>query len=548
MRERLLYLILMLGLVACGEDKAPSETAGGSGGTSSVAKQEPAPTQEVGAEAAALVPADAHAIVCIRSLDGATSMLNDFSQAIGEHLPVDPKMGLAAMTGVDPSLVDGSRQILAAVKMTREAPGRVMTFVLPVTDVDKAAAGGLSLTKVKSGGYLGVSSAQGYAAGEGNALLSDLPDGDIVVRLDLAALAKLYDPEIQGGLGDGQGALSKMLGSQMPGVDAAGMVGKFFGWARDVVASAEQLDLVGGAKGGVVDVDVAFKVKEGSALAKAGEPSGLDALAKYVPSDFPVAILFRFDKSTLKEWMQASMEMAKQNMAPDMRESYGKLMTKSEALLDHLGGDWMASGKVGSDGLRFVTAISAKDPAGYVAEYLELTEDPALADVGMSIKDEGERDVAGVKVRRVRLTIDSAKFGPATGIPAGEVDMFVALLFGTGGINVDLAAAGDKLIMIWGSEDSLAAQVLGASEAPPAMKAARAEARGDLGFLVHVELRSLVQGIAAMARKVGDEKAPEIPDGPAAPVTFYGSREKRVYRFGLHLDAEQVKSIVKLMD
>jgi hypothetical protein len=392
-----------------------------------------------------------------------------------------------------------------------------------------------------------MSQAQGYAAGEGSPLLSGLPDGDLVVRLDLAALAKLYDARIQGGLEQAQEFLRGVFGGGMPGAEAVSTVDRFFGFARDIVSSAETLDVVGGAKGGVVDVDLAYTAKEGSVLAKGGGGSALDALAKYVPSDFPVALLFRFEKSTLLEWMRASIEMARQNMPPEERESYGEFMTKAETLFEDLGGDWLFAGKVGKDGLSLVTAGSATDAAGYIAKYLELVKDPSLADIGMSFKDEGERDVAGVKVRRVRITIDGEKFAAVAGVPAAQVDMFVALLFGTGGINLDLAAAGGNLVMVVGREDSLAAAVFGASEPNPTMRAARAEARGDLGFLVHVELRGLVKGIAALAAKVG-KTMPAIPDGPPAPLTFYGSRENRTYRFGLHVDAEQVKGVVKALE
>ena len=69
---------------------------------------------------------------------------------------------------------------------------------------------------------------------------------------------------------------------------------------------------------------------------------------------------------------------------------------------------------------------------------------------------------------------------------------------------------------------------------------------GELGFLVHLDVRGLLRGLVEYRRAAG-RTAPEVPEGGPVPIAVYGSRSGRVYQAGLSVELEQTGILVDLM-
>ncbi|MHC4971891.1 MAG: hypothetical protein ACYTG3_06135 [Planctomycetota bacterium] len=528
--RKLMLLVVAAALVACGNENAPG-TARPSLRRDSLRGTD-RPT--------GLVPDDAIVVVRLRSFDALRGLLKQVENAAGKTPVGDPLEQISAATDVDPRQVVADRPALIAVNMVGQPPRPKTTYILPVRE-PQAVAAKSPLANAVMGGYVGLSELEGYKAGTGSALANDLPDKSVVVRVDLARVVELQGPAIRMQLGMAQAMAANALQAGAPGSNPASMAW-LFGSLRDLVDSAETLEVVADNRGNTLDIDLAYTAKTGSALDKAEEKSTLGELAAHLPADFPLVLLFTLDLAGVMDLFDAFG----QQLPEQARAAFKARMAAAKAMVHGLGPEWAGGVDVSKEGFRMVCAGRAQDAGAYVQRYVDLVGAKAFRDSGVVATSEGKRTVGGATVHRVRLKLDAKKYAAAHGARAGEAASFFTNAFGEQGAVVDLAATGDRILVTVDRDGALCEQVLSGSGVPAGVDGALGRVPGELGFLVHLDVRGLVRGLAEYRRAAG-RSAPEVPEGGPVPISVYGSRAGRVYQAGLSIELEQTGLLVDLM-
>jgi hypothetical protein len=197
-----LWVALMVGaltlLGGCG-DETPSVTntensqdaIRGPGVSRSTDRTRPV-TVEAPSDVASLVPADSDMLLYVPSVEDLEGKLRRVVSAIDPQMvdQVDVNGMLSQMAGPLLDLVDRSKPLAIAMKMDPEA-GPVPTMVLPVTDVaaaKKRFKDGGQQEPASSGSYVQMMMKPGAPPAGGSTLATDIPEGDLVVRVNLAQL------------------------------------------------------------------------------------------------------------------------------------------------------------------------------------------------------------------------------------------------------------------------------------------------------------------------------------------------------------------------
>jgi len=342
-------------------------------------------------------------------------------------------------------------------------------------------------------------------------------------------------------LGMAQAMAANALQAGAPGSNPASMAW-LFGSLKDLVDSAETLEVVADTRSSVLDIDLAYTAKTGSALDKAEEKSTLGELATHLPADFPLVLLFTLDLAGVMDLFDS----VGQGLPEEARAEFKARMAAAKAIVHGLGPEWVGGVDVSGRGFRMVCAGRAQDAGAYVQRYVDLVGAKTFRDAGVVATPEGKRTVGSATVHRLRLKLDAQKYAKAHGARAGEAASFFTNAFGQEGAVVDLAAAGDRIIVTVDRDGALCEQVLSDDGVPADVERALGRVPGELGFLVHLDVRGLLRGLVEYRRAAG-RTAPEVPEGGPVPITVYGSRSGCVYQAGLSVELEQTGILVDLM-
>jgi len=520
-------------LGACGKDEP--EPAGRQAPAQAAAPaRAPAAFRET---VAALSPADAQIVLQCAS----ATRLTAIAQLAGPSAPPDPLALMCATVGIDAAKMDRTKPLAVAVTFAANVPPE-MTFILPCADPAAVAAAykGGSATK---GDYVALSTAPAPAAA-GSRLPEELPAGDVSARVDLAALLALYGPQVDQAL-KGAHAVTAQIAQASPGpVDVSSMFDVYFTAAEKVVASAEGLDFaVTRRNDGMVDLDLTFTAKAGSALdLKTGDRPSLRALAAELPPDFPCTAFLRFDWGSYMGWMGGFFDSLIAAMPAERREAFRNNLKRSEAALAALGHEGAFAFDCGAEGLRLVMVFRSPDPEAYVREYLAQLRDPVLGEMGMAIEDLGAHEVAGAQAHRLRCRMDMEKYVAAVGMsaPAGSQKVVDSVL-GREGLVCDLIAKKDLVVMAMDRAGTLSEHAAGGNASAERLKPTLSRASGSLDFAVDVELRRLTQQILGLVKAAGRAGVPDLPAGPALPVSLAVASDGRVHHVGASANVTAIR-------
>ena len=523
MRNLVLCVLTVVALVACGEKNGSAPRS-----------IKPTSAPYGGSEIADLVPADAAVVVRVSSLEKLEEIVGQLQSGTGQSMPSNPLM----MSGIDPSQVDRSKPFAIAVTVSAGSPMPMPVYIVPVKDPKAVAAahqGGGSATR---GSYAAVSMNPNYKAG-GSSLIGAMRPGDVSVRVDLKSVVSMYRANIDQATGF-IGRMAKRTASQnAPGLDAQPIVQDVQAWMKDFLDSAEALDVVMNLDDGMLDFDVAYTALEGSKFGEATPVGQLADMAQHLPVDMALVALWKLD---LAAWFDTVGKMSAELAAglPDKERAQLEVqMARSREFVKQLGDEWMVGLDV-NDGFRVVCALQADDANGLVAKYAELMLGDGLA--GAKVVDEGSREVEGVDVRRLRLTLDLEKLKVLNRIDKPMSVDAMHKIVGDDGIVLDLAAKGDNFVLVVDGKGELMGEVLAASAVPAGVQQALDHIGGDVRFLMHLDMRAHITGLSKLSAK-----APAVAEGGPLPITIYRTNEGRVYRGGMRVQFAEMAAFLKTL-
>ncbi len=544
---RILLLLVSLLVVACGDKETPSNSASDSGGASDRGGRGPGGAAglsgggtDAGSEIAALVPGDAHAVLLVESLDKVEEMVAALAAMTRERIPPVSQQ-FQGLSRIDPSKLDPFQPIAIALKM---GGGLMpdMTFVVPAKDAATAQSLANGKADNVSGSYVAVRRGRFGKAG-GSRLVRGMPNAPVAFRADLAALYKLNKSSINGALNTGSAALESVARKEFPGVQLGDAINGLVGWTRGTLEQADLLDVALTLDKGWIDFTMTYVAKEGSKIALAPSSASLAGYAAHIPDGCPLALLFSFD---VKKFMDLAMQLGAAQMPPSERKAYRAMMKDSEALMDGLGSNWMMAALF-QETLRVVGAIEVRDPAAYTTAYMDFLKGNnknTNSAMGLTYSVEDPRDVKGRRVFGAKINVDSERLGRQMDVRSRDVAVAVPALFGESGPRIDLAPVSDR--MLYGIGGGAIEQALGGDGGSASLKDAIKHAGGNLGFLLHIDLRGFLLQMTKLGSKLG-ERTPSIEEGAPVPISLYGTRHGKRYSVGLHANlAEAIKVFKKV--
>lgn len=533
MGRALTLLCLAAVVAACSQKEEAKPTAPAAG----IAKMAPAGDA---AAIASLVPADTTLLLRISSVQ----KLEEITNRLSTELPLPPVpdvLGMTAVLGLDPAAVERDRPLFLCANLGEKDAPPLLTLIAPVEDPDAIAKTAAGQGAAVAEGYVALSQMKTDPRSGGSPLTAGILAGDISSRCDLAHVVRTYRDDIEEGLRWFEEAFAEGTRQGLPTYDPGEMTRKITDWVRRLVDSAETLDAVVNHDKGHFDVQVALTASEASPLARAAArtKTELAALGRCLPPDMPVTLLLHFDIAGMNDlvlpMLSALMEKRTDEERREVEDSFRRMSEASEMLTD----DWAMALDFGKGGMRVAMVGGARDAQAYLVAYRELMQAPALAQMGMEVKSEGSREVAGTKVERMRMTIDVQKYMEFLGLEeygpeaAGGLNAAMALMFGEDGLVFELAAR-EKRLYIAAGPSGLMDHMLGADDPPPWLEGTAAAIGGELAFLIRLEMRGCMRGVSEMmAELMPGMPAPSYADGKDLPVVLYGSIDGRVYRGGL---------------
>jgi hypothetical protein len=564
---------LLLLVPACGKDDSGSGSgAPGAPGAKMVS---------LASDLAALVPNDAVALVYARD---PAALIQKVKTLVGlfdaeAAADVDGETLKAQLPGGLGRFWDMGRPVALAISIPQgeiespDALGQGLSIIVPTTDA-AGAKGALEQVFMDappeqrpavrtSGTYLSLS--MGGAAPTGSSKFAAAPEGDVALRVDLAAVVERFRPQIQEGLGALEEQMSGM--ADRPGMDTQaqaleGMSQWLLTAANDLVKSAETFDLGLTVEGTTVELAVGFTAKAGSPMDQQSTSGArLAELAAHLPADLPIQVLFAMDLGKMWDWMKPLIEASSMSMPDEQRAGWREYMSSVKDLLPLYGTEHAYAFGFGKDGMRMAYVGTVKDADLLMKKTDELMGSDLLAAAGMKPLSLEPTTVSGVQVRHLGFEFDFEKMMEQqnTALPEEQRRMaqekaqeMMGMLFGKGGMRMSLASVEGKMLMTMGGDEHMAAVIesvrAGKKKASGALAQAMARAGGQPSFLLSADLRATIGPILELASQMTDGQVPHLPNGKPIPVTVWGNHEGRKYSGGLRLDVGGIKELVEALD
>jgi hypothetical protein len=579
----IVLLALAVAIGGCGESQAGPETEDGTdgigtpkapGGGQPASIPVKTATVTVENDLGRLVPENAVAIVYVPSLATAVDEVKKLVAAANPQFAdeVDVNMLLGEMLGMTPGLtpemIDPTKPMALVVMMP---PGGgptepIPAIILCVRD-PKAAAESMANPPACAGSFIAFAPMGGVDLKAANTvpdIAKGLAGGDLAVRLDLAKITSVYGDTLKMGLGQGMSELQSVTGPDQP--DISGFTDVMQKGLGDLIDSVDVLNLALNIDGATVTLNGGLMMKAGSPLAGVGVPAGdLAAMAGMLPGDYPISMLLSLDWTKVMAWMQPLMDISLQTMPENLRSEFTKQWAKVTPLFAHLGNDIGVAASLGPDGMQLVEILSAKDAKGYLDGMEALMKGgygDMMAGMGMSMTLRESVDVAGFEVRGFGMTIDPKKFMEMSAggqeLPPEATAMMEQMLttvFGKDGMAFHMADVNGTIVAMMGDDAALERtikHVAGGGRRNDSLTTALQMAGSNPGFLMRLEIRTLIRQVMAVMRKSlppeMTSKMPLVPAGAPIPFSIGYGVSGLTHCGGFSIDAGALAGLIQALD
>ncbi len=568
-RTHWILALLVVALVAVGGCGGPSKPKGPTIGAGAATMPVEKPDQDI----AQLVPENTDVLLYIPSTEALMAKAKKIAAVFGEKAEkgLDLEEGIREMTGPLHEYFDKTKPMAVAVAMPPQGEGQpTPTMILPVTDVEAAQKvftdNGQEAPKVVGSYVMMAMGPPALAPEKVPEIAKHVPKGDLVLRANLAKMIELFGEDLKKGLEQGVGEAGKNVPPGMP--DMGQMFEGMQEMMQDLLDSAEFFDLAVSIEETDVHVQGLFTMKEGSKLATAMPKAndGLVTMAGALPGDWPVMALMSVDFKKMMTWMEPFMETAFEAFPEEERGRVMEQWKSAMKLYDHVGDKSAMGFRMDEQGMAMAMVMELTDSKKFFEEWEALlTGDymKMMADMGVDFERLEKTKVAGYDVEHFTMKFDMQKMMannpalqgeemPPDAIEASEKVM--ASMFGEDGWVMHVADVNGLMVSVVGGGPELLEQTIQGAASGKAPKTgvladAIAKAGGKPTYLIHIEGRSLAQGIMNLAKtilppeQVGD--MPEIKDGKPLNILLHATGDGRYYAGGFSMDVGALKDIVE---
>jgi hypothetical protein len=438
------------------------------------------------------------------------------------------------MQGIDAADLDMAKGGALALTLEKDSPMPNMTSIVPVRD-EKAAPGKIKAKNPNAavetaGGYAAVNPEGAYKkGGVPKQLAAPLPAGDLIVRVDMAALSKTFGPkliaEAESSLGDGPEAAApkQMIAGLKSAMDAMSV-----------------LDLALRANGATLEIDstMTFVDRAKAPFLDYFGKGDLPGLARYVPNEGMMSMALAFDPEKAWPALLGMMTSVLSQLEPAAQASMKKLFDQAGQMSKFWGKTAVATGGFSPNGLEFIYAIDSSDPPAMIKAMTGLLASVDLKDAPFTFSAPEERTIDGTKLTTFHLKADPSKM-PAGGTEPEKAAREAAMkMYGKDGLTYSIADFGKRVMIVIGDDEvvkrGIKAEKAGNSEG--AFSKQLADAGADTFLHARIDMRAMMRGVKSMMPEKNAGSMPPIPAGDPVIMTMTGNASGNVLRFRMSFD------------
>lgn len=431
-----------------------------------------------------------------------------------------------------------------AVAATFDERSPEITWIVPVV----GAPAGRGDVRAVEGQWAAVASHENYVRDRDSTFATDLPAGDLSIRVDLAALFRAIRRELNRDLDE---ALTLLSSGSRNDPSPRPLVEPAIGLLRELTNDARTLDAAITLHDDAISARATATLAEGSAAVREPLlPAGrFDDLFVGLPSDHPVTIGWTGDPARVSAPIRAFMDEIVAKTRGGMQDPTEKLIQALKPLvLDH-GSDaaWSAGAPRGV--LEVVRVARHSRPATWIADLSSALGSTVPGLFGKSLGDRSF-DHRSVEVIALDIGFDLEHMNGLDGgmsSPSAQTrnDEEVKGVFGAPAVPLRLFAIDDKTFVVLGG-DQVARSVIDAVRDERSLTAARqdliARAGSGPGLLLHAEIGT---ALGQFSRLVEDPSS-RPRHGAGSTVTLFARQDARQLRAWMRLTLNAVKEIGRL--
>ncbi len=520
----------------------------------------PAGTQTTPVTAESLIPANAFAVIRIRSLDA----LEKSVQAIVPGAPVGQELlgGLmmASQVPLPIDQIDRTAPLLVAACPSQVRPPVEPMLILTCKD---PAAFTAPLTKA---GWTCTTNGKLVACSPskpGPALSADAPmrmgldRNDVVLRIAMEQVMSQYGEVLKAGLDQG----AEEAAASIPEEGTADSVSSMISGIGETLDQIEIFEINLSQRGNQTRLGFEMTALKDSGLAKVAkvDASALPTAARVMGNGAAVSMVGLLDFAKLMNSVQGFMDMATKQMPEDQRANFTNMMSLSKELYADMGTTIAGSYDFDDKGMHGATWFQPKDAAGYMTKMTAMLK-ATMPWMPMTGPEHAKVDGTDVSTYHFKFDLDkmpgmSAAAMNSTPEDKDKTDKAMAAMFGPDGMTVQMAPVQNGLAASIGSLDDMKATIARMSGKSPSPLGA--ELLGELGsmnpgLVMRMDMGrymstvgGLMSNISGMQQESMTEAMDILSKLPALQVA--GGVDGRVWKLGLSTDVGKFVQAINSM-
>lgn len=511
-----------------------------------------------GQELAELVAPDAVVYAQVPSLDRieevALALTRAFAPGSEQAVDVDQMIGSMGLP-IDPSQIDHARPIGISLSLVPGEDEPSFRLIVPATEpgafADMAAMMGMQASE-SHGGWIALSMSPGaIAPGAPSRLATELPAGDVVVRVDVRALIERYRSEIDAGLEEIVSETTAAAGEMPGGMNMGPLMQVYVGALRTFLESVADVDLAFRLDGGRLEFLQECRMREGSLLADFGSkaPTNVAEVASLVDAGSAMSMAAGMDPVALMQRFRPMMDALPEVYPEPLRPTMRALMGDTQSLAMLIGTGFAGSGGFGPKGMQFVSYLRPTDAQKLIATYGTMLR--AVPNAG--IEGPLAVDVAGISATRFRMRFDLDALAGTAGAPEEErakVRETMTALYGEG-MQLTLAAQGNRMAIVLGEDPAFVEGAVrglnGRGSGSPALQRALSRVTGmNPCFAYEYDVGETMAGMKTMLAAMMPEETQELPELDLSVAAWFGVDGLR-WHSGGSLELEELAKVVRQM-